>query len=461
MEILKPPMGMNFVSNNVAENWRRFERQFRCYYAACGIATKSGPTQVGILLHTAGPGAQDVHETFTYTGDEQINDIETVLLKFRTYCEPRKNIVFERYQFWDCNQNASEPIDQWVTDLRSKAAKCEFVTFESDMIRDKVVFGVRDQRIKERLLREADLTLNKALNICRAAEISQQQIEVMGATQTQVPVHTMQARSKKGGRYKKATSSMPTQSSDDKREYNTPACKYCGRSHAPRQCSAFGKVCRKCGGSNHFASVCLKGRSSARSPAPSRRPVHTVESGETSGLFIGTVYVGEIDRSGWHANLFVCSQEVCFKLDSGADANVLPLETYERLGSGSPLMETTIVLTAFGNAKIRPDGEVKLPVVNQDFYVTRSSDIAILGCKACIELDLVRRVSVDTVAENDVLTEENMRAQYSDVFTGMGEYEKEYHIEVDSNVKPVIQRCRKVPYARYDKLKHTLVDLEK
>ena len=50
-----------------------------------------------------------------------------------------------------------------------------------------------------------------------------------------------------------------------------------------------------------------------------------------------------------------------------------------------------------------------------DFYVTRSSDIAVLGCKACIELDLVRRVSVDTIAENDVLTEEKMRAQYSDV----------------------------------------------
>ena len=31
----------------------------------------------------------------------------------------------------------------------------------SDMIRDKMVFGVRDERIKERLLREADLTLNK------------------------------------------------------------------------------------------------------------------------------------------------------------------------------------------------------------------------------------------------------------------------------------------------------------
>ena len=52
-----------------------------------------------------------------------------------------------------------------MTDLRSRAAKCEFGTFESDMIRDKVMFGVRDDRIKERLLREADLTLNKALDV--------------------------------------------------------------------------------------------------------------------------------------------------------------------------------------------------------------------------------------------------------------------------------------------------------
>ena len=73
----------------------------------------------------------------------------------------------------------------------------------------------------------------------------------------------------------------------------------------------------------------------------------------------------------------------------------------------------------------------------------------------------MRRVSVDNGADNDVLTEAKMRAQYSDVFTGLGEYAREYHIEVDSNVTPVIQRCRKVPYARYAKLKHIHVDLEK
>ena len=51
------------------------------------------------------------------------------------------------------------------------------------------------------------------------------------------------------------------------------------------------------------------------------------------------------------------------------------------------------------------------------------------------------RVSVDTVAEYVVLTEAKMRAQYSDVITRLGENETEYHIEVDSNVTTVIQRC--------------------
>ena len=54
MEILKPPMQMKFVSNNVAENWRRFERQ-------CEIGSKSA-MQVGKLLHTVSHCLLLMHE---------------------------------------------------------------------------------------------------------------------------------------------------------------------------------------------------------------------------------------------------------------------------------------------------------------------------------------------------------------------------------------------------------------
>ena len=46
------------------------------------------------------------------------------------------------------------------------------------MIRDKIVFGVRDNAVQERFLREADLSLERALGICRAAENSKMQYHV-------------------------------------------------------------------------------------------------------------------------------------------------------------------------------------------------------------------------------------------------------------------------------------------
>ena len=45
------------------------------------------------------------------------------------------------------------------------------------MIRDKIVFGTTDQMVKERLLTKSNLTLQTAEDMCRAAEISKQQIK--------------------------------------------------------------------------------------------------------------------------------------------------------------------------------------------------------------------------------------------------------------------------------------------
>ncbi|KAL6476523.1 hypothetical protein MHYP_G00150220 [Metynnis hypsauchen] len=45
-------------------------------------------------------------------------------------------------------------IDKYVTELKQKSKDCEFGGSENDMIRDKIVFRVNDQHLKERLLRE-------------------------------------------------------------------------------------------------------------------------------------------------------------------------------------------------------------------------------------------------------------------------------------------------------------------
>ena len=174
MNALKSPEPMNFVSGNVAQNWSRWEQQFLTYFVACELGKKAKETQVAILLHTAGPEAQEIHRTLTYAEEEDSKDYNTVLPKLRAYCEPRKNIVFERHQFWKRDQLENETIGQWVTELRTRAAKCDFKE-QNNMIRDKIVFGLRDNAVQEGLLREADLSLERAVDICRTAETSKMQ----------------------------------------------------------------------------------------------------------------------------------------------------------------------------------------------------------------------------------------------------------------------------------------------
>ena len=74
------------------------------------------------------------------------------------------------------------------------------------------------------------------------------------------------------------------------------------------------------------------------------------------------MFVGDIDRNEWHTMLKVNEQDITFKLDTGADANVLPLDVYQQVLSDVLMTRTDIILTAFGNSKIRPEGEVKLEV---------------------------------------------------------------------------------------------------
>jgi len=143
MEVLKPPEHIDFRSGNVAARWQRWKRQFEVYYDACEISKKPKATQVAILLHAAGPEAQDVHDAFAWADGEDKADYKLILQKFDEYSEPMKNVVCERYAFWSRNQKEGEQIDTWLTDLKNSAAKCEFGNQETSVDLLRVIVTIR------------------------------------------------------------------------------------------------------------------------------------------------------------------------------------------------------------------------------------------------------------------------------------------------------------------------------
>jgi len=74
-------------------------------------------------------------------------------------------------------------MDHFITELRTRAKPCEFDDQHVSVIRDRIVFGVSDACLKERLLRESsDLTREKATSLCRAAEESEKQLKDVKTT---------------------------------------------------------------------------------------------------------------------------------------------------------------------------------------------------------------------------------------------------------------------------------------
>ena len=139
---------------------------------ASELDQKTKEVQIARLLNAAGPEAQEIHDLFTFADDNDKKKYKTILEKFRAYCRPKKNVVYERHKFWSRRQNEGEPFDKWLKEMRVIAKDCEFT--EEDMIPDKIVYGVFDKKVQERMLRKSDLSLKDATDMypsCRGISV--------------------------------------------------------------------------------------------------------------------------------------------------------------------------------------------------------------------------------------------------------------------------------------------------
>jgi len=73
--------------------------------------------------------------------------------------------------FFTRDQNTGESIDEYVKELRLLAASCEFGKLVDTLIRERLICGLIDNKIKEILLKEGKIGLEKALDVCRSHEV--------------------------------------------------------------------------------------------------------------------------------------------------------------------------------------------------------------------------------------------------------------------------------------------------
>ena len=272
---------------------------------------------------------------------------QPVLEQFGLYCEPRKNIPFERYRFNRRCQEAGESYDQYRTALRKLAENCDFGSITPDeLLRDRLVFGVRDSKTRECLLREPALTLKRAGKLCRFAESTGTQLRLVEDGQGAIV----------------SAVAPPTRTAQN--------CPNCGRRHDTQRresCPAFGKTCRKCQKRNHFAVKCRSRRGNPGALAVDESQGQDSDEGvETLTLQLP---VHCLDDSQFVTLRVQSGSYIRFQVDTGAQCNVLPVDTYKKATGDKTLSDvtpTSTQVTAYGGATLPVVGSVLLRVWREE-----------------------------------------------------------------------------------------------
>nr|XP_022902184.1 uncharacterized protein K02A2.6-like [Onthophagus taurus] len=141
MEGFRQPKSLS-LSGNVSENWRRFKQNFEIFMSATEKNNLQSNVKAAILLNLVGEEAVEIFNGFNLKEDEKI-DYKKVMESFE----------------------------------RKLSTTCEYDTLNEQMLRDRIVLGIRDVNLQEGLLRMEDLTLQKTIDTCKAAEITKSRVK--------------------------------------------------------------------------------------------------------------------------------------------------------------------------------------------------------------------------------------------------------------------------------------------
>ncbi|UYV79253.1 hypothetical protein LAZ67_17001787 [Cordylochernes scorpioides] len=287
-------------------DWPKWIRRFKRFRQASGLINNPENEQVNMLVYM-GDNADDILLSCKIASD-QLENYNKVIECFESHFIPRRNIIYERARFNQRCQQEGEKVNEFITALHSLAEHCNFGMLHDELIRDRIVVGVRDRALSERMQLDTDLTLVKATLMAKQLESVKEQQSSLYQQDSVDQIKKMPNHIKETKRHEPKI----RQFKSNQLGGSSHGCTRCGNSnnHAWKNCPAMNSYCSKCKKKGHYAKVC-------RSEA-----INEIKS---AIAFLGSV---EDNSKKWIVPIKVNNKQINFKIDTGADVNVLPLQYY-------------------------------------------------------------------------------------------------------------------------------------
>lgn len=333
------------ISGNLENNWTKFKKQLDVFIKASGASKLDKTQQANILLNFLGTDGNELLESIVLTADE-LNSYDAIIAKLDGLCKSKVNIIYERHCFYARNQKEGEPFHDFLIDVKKLAKSCGFGGSMNELIRDRIIFGIHNKSLQLKLIKEGNPTMEQTIEMCIIDEkMYQQSKEIQHGKEKDVDFVK-----KKSFYYK------------ERENKDRNSCNFCGTIHQRGKCPAFGKRCSNCKKRNHFAGVCK-----SKHVRELREENSEENENEKDEYFVDELNVSL--KNNWLEKLRVnrCC-DVDFKLDSGAEVNIIPKAIFDKLKKYCKQLsfeKSSCIIRGYGGFQIPTLGQLKLDIQNK------------------------------------------------------------------------------------------------
>ena len=211
------------------ETWTQYAERLEQYFAANEI--KDEKKQQAILLSVCGSKTYGLIRDLLQPQKPGDAGLKEILQKLESHFSPKPSVIVQRFKFHSRSRLEGENVAEFVAGLRRFSKHCQLGTTLEDMLRDRLVCGISDDRIQRLLLAERELTFEKAVEIATATEMaSKNLIEIIG------------------GKTPSSDNNINKVEGETKPPHFQPKqeCYRCNGNHDPSSCKYKNEVCYKC-----------------------------------------------------------------------------------------------------------------------------------------------------------------------------------------------------------------------
>ena len=344
------------------EEWTQYVERLEQFFEANDLTGEGkAAKRRATFLSVIGPAPYKLLRSLLSPAKPTDKTFEELVAVLTEHYNPRPSEVMQRFRFNSRSRKAGESVAAYVAELRRLAEFCDYGTTLDKMLRDRLVWGINDDKTQAKFLQEKELDFQKALTIARSYESADRNMKELKAPSAEGKVKTEPvAVHKMSGKRRittTATSATPTVTGE-----SGVVCIRCGiAGHKAPTCRFRDRICNKCKKKGHLARVCRS------KPPPPRnashrgsQPVRQVEEDSDSGSDDYPYPVGTL-REGRHGrvppikvNIQVDDCGVPMEVDTGASVSIMAEAMYRQLWPGRGLSATPIKGVASKISVVRP-----------------------------------------------------------------------------------------------------------